>query len=409
LEAVAEDHNLVRANLAVFARWVCDYGTDRNVVKSGMALLGTSGSPDDVAVLRRLGLLEELSLYAIVALRRIATDPEEIIFDLAQQVVGWGRIQAIRHLRNSQRPDVRSWLIRGGAENLIGTEKVALIAASTGHLREALEGPADEALLDGAGDLLRALALGGGAPGDMPAYGDEEPALSAYARHMSNATLSLKRLNHLIGLERYLRHRAAESSHLTPERRTELLAQFHTIVTRPEWMQLVQAKLLSSDLQEVKQAMALATRFQIDDTEFALSWLSREPFDAYLWQSVLRRPNGDPLSAVLDLAERTIPLERLSTGAVDDPGFGPGYEADFALQLILLRLKRAPGLGWNLIRAGLNGRVNGTRSTAVAALAAWPRETWPDETAGLLRSLEWREPQASIRKAVRELLPRVTE
>jgi hypothetical protein len=48
--------------LAIGARWLCRHGTHREVVKAGLALLGISGTTDDVEMIVRLGLLEELTL-----------------------------------------------------------------------------------------------------------------------------------------------------------------------------------------------------------------------------------------------------------------------------------------------------------------------------------------------------------
>ncbi len=70
---------------------------------------------------------------------------EEAIFDLAPQVEGWGRIHAILRLKNTDTPDIRAWMVRGGAsiEPWL-TEEIAHVAANTGRPREAVTGEIDE-------------------------------------------------------------------------------------------------------------------------------------------------------------------------------------------------------------------------------------------------------------------------
>ncbi len=78
-----------RERLETLARWLCRNGTTRAPVKAGIALLGVSGDTDDKDLIIRLGVLEELTLYSLVALRNLLPDSEDAVFDLAQQVDGW--------------------------------------------------------------------------------------------------------------------------------------------------------------------------------------------------------------------------------------------------------------------------------------------------------------------------------
>ncbi len=151
IEAVFADRRFDRGRLAEFSRWICRYGTHRGQVKAGIALLGACGNSTDVALITRLGLLEELTLYSLVALKKLGEPPEEAIFELGQQVTGWGRIHAIHRLKGTSSPVIQSWLLRGGYRNDVMVEEIAWIAATSGRLADALEGPIDEDLLDGAG------------------------------------------------------------------------------------------------------------------------------------------------------------------------------------------------------------------------------------------------------------------
>lgn len=148
--------------LRQIGRWLAEYGTRRNAVALGVLLLGLAGDHRDRDLLLLLGSLEDLSLYAAVALTRSQPDRDRALFDLARRVAGWGRIQTVRRLAGSQDPEIKAWLVRHGFRNQIMDEYLAHTAATTGDLYAALTTPpVDDELLDGAGDILTALCLGG--------------------------------------------------------------------------------------------------------------------------------------------------------------------------------------------------------------------------------------------------------
>jgi hypothetical protein len=403
ISAVLADRSLSRSRLATFARWLCSHGTRREVVKGGIALLGVSGTPDDVDLISRLGLLEELTLYAVVALNNLLPDSEEAIFELAQQVTGWGRIHAVQRLSGSTNAEVRRWLLRGGAENDVMTEEIAFIAATTGGLREGLECSVDDDLLDHAGELLRALAMGGPAE-DMSDYGDGADAMRAYIHHMATAAPSLDRLCHLASLERYLAEWADENPHLQESVRSDLRARFGAVLERPEWAQLVSEKLGSSDIKDVRRTVSIAERFGVDAEPTVRAWLARSPHEGYMWQWLLTRADVDRMRELVDWASELLPLSALANGPADDLGLGVEYEADSCLQLIVQRLRDFPGEGWPAVRIALSNRVTGVRNGALRALKSWPEEDWPPEARETLTAVLWREPRDDVRKTIRALL-----
>ncbi|HEY1623387.1 MAG TPA: hypothetical protein VGG16_06265, partial [Streptosporangiaceae bacterium] len=154
LKAIRTSGNFSRTRVAGIGRWLCEHGVTRQQAKAGLGLLGISGRPDDAALIVRLGLLEELTLYSVVALKNLLPDADPALYDLAQQVSGWGRIQCIYRLKDSALPEVRYWLLHGGYQNGVMTEEVAYIAATAGGLRAALATERDDEILDHAGALL---------------------------------------------------------------------------------------------------------------------------------------------------------------------------------------------------------------------------------------------------------------
>ncbi|SDY51365.1 hypothetical protein [Herbiconiux ginsengi] len=121
LEAIRLDVRVSRLRLAELGRWLCRFGVRDWQVKGGLALLGISGTPGDAGLVARLGLLDDVTLYAAVALRNLLppAEAESALFDLAKKVEGSGRIHCVNRLKNSRRPDVADWLLQGGHDSAV--------------------------------------------------------------------------------------------------------------------------------------------------------------------------------------------------------------------------------------------------------------------------------------------------
>ncbi len=142
-----------RGRIHEIGKWLACNGTRRNAVAAGMVLIGLSGTIDDRELLLLLGGMEELTLYAVVALGRIASDDDRdwMIFELARRVRAWGRIHSVERLQGTRHKEIKAWLLREGFRNEVMNEYLAHIAATTGDLRKALEeSEVDDGLLDGA-------------------------------------------------------------------------------------------------------------------------------------------------------------------------------------------------------------------------------------------------------------------
>jgi hypothetical protein len=136
--------------LRAVGRWLAEHGTRREAVAGEIVLLGLAGDERDRDLLLLLGALEDLTLYAVVALVSTQPDRDRAVFELARRVDGWGRIQAAERLTGTSDPEIKGWLLRDGFRNKVMTEYLAHLAATTGELYTALLDPEpDEALLDG--------------------------------------------------------------------------------------------------------------------------------------------------------------------------------------------------------------------------------------------------------------------
>ena len=84
----------------------------RDAVKFGLALLGLVNPPDTKTLLL-LGAHDEFTLYAAVALGNWS-EGERDVFDLAQRVHGWGRVQAVQRLAGTNDAEIKRWMLLRG-------------------------------------------------------------------------------------------------------------------------------------------------------------------------------------------------------------------------------------------------------------------------------------------------------
>ncbi|HTS97602.1 MAG TPA: hypothetical protein VMI33_13370 [Streptosporangiaceae bacterium] len=393
------DRNLPRDRVHAVGRWLAEYGVRRNAVAAGLVLTGLTGDDRDRDLLLLLGGLEDLTLYAAVALRSSQPDPDQAMFDLARRVRGWGRIHAVERLRGSTDPAIRAWLLREGFRNGVMNSYLAHLAATTGDLYGALaETVVDDPLLDGAGDILDALCVTGGPAADITSYGDGPAAIERYLTLSGPRPPTAARVAVVLRLGRFIASDPAAGLGWTAADRARLALVCASLTARPAWREVVDRALNAADLGVFRQAIWPAGQLGIPARDRIRARLRADPSDGYLWQSL-----ADDIDEVLDLAYELLPLADLATGPTTETGIG-GLRSDGVLDLLVSRLGQHPGKGWPLIRAALGNRTIRNRNMAVRALRAWPPDTIPAEVARAVQAAHAAEPDPKVRDAMRRLL-----
>ncbi|MEV6865336.1 hypothetical protein AB0M44_30550 [Streptosporangium subroseum] len=393
---------LPKDRLHAVGRHLAEHGTRRNATKIGLVLVGACGDTRDRGLLLLLGALEEFTLYAVVALTRTQPDPQRAAYELARRVQGWGRIHAVERLEGCDDPEIKAWLLRDGFSNGIMDEYLAHLAATTGDLYSALlESEIDDDLLDGAGGILSALALGGPAE-DMTDYADAVPALSRYAELIDWHEATVGRLNHLLGVAWFLRS-PPEGLDWPDTDLRGLRDRYEELLRQPRWQDLVLGHLADPFRKDFAATLWTASRLGLPVVPHAMTYLDLNPLDQHAWHVAME--NATPAEAALltGLAERLLPLEELAGGPADHLAFGPGREADWILNSLVSSLGAFPGTGLPLIRVGLATRIIQIRRAALDALSAWPAEAVPEEALGWVRAALPGEPDDEVREQMAAL------
>jgi hypothetical protein len=406
LPMLTQSAKLQAGRVQAVARWLAMGAPDREPVKTALAILGVVSHGEDRDLLTTLGRHDEFTLYSAVAFRHSEADSEPALWALAQHVTGWGRIQIIERLASTTDGRIKAWLLRKGCRNDIMDEYTALICARTGNLIDALrQSDVDDELLKGAGAILAALIRGGPAEG-IEAYADGPEATERYLHHLRFREADLEDVNAVVAMEGFLdedRSKTGDYGADWQRRAAAIRDHINTIKGRPDWSAKIEQGLSSSDRMAFWTAAEAAKAFGIDTWDVHFQRLQQENNEGD-WYSVMQTNDSTRIDRVVDLAETLLPLEGIASGPSDELGLGPVFKSHGALDFVLQDLRRFPGKGWRLIRAGLQSPVTRNRNMAVRALAVWDRQAWPPETELLLRQAVKAEPNEDTRRDMQKIL-----
>ena len=390
---------------AAFFEWLARCGPDREPVKLAIAMLGLIEGDRYRDLFRTFGGHEEFTKFAVVALSNSLPDDvaRREMERLARALNGWGRVDLVCRLAPDGDEAFRHWLVREGFRNEIMDEYLAWTAAVHGHLLEQLRAERageDQELLLGAADIIHALVLGGPAE-SMRDYDDGARSVGLWLDLVEPTTPELTFVETARSLV-VAGERPAENGWSEPEA-CAIRERASAYLARPDVRELVASMLATGDDDTFRRAAHVAKALGLDPWTHAFD---RQEADASAdqWYQLMRTDDAERVNAVIALAERQLPLDRIASGAADEIGLGPEWSAHGALDWILQDLGPFPGRGWSLIAAGLRSPVVRNRNMALNALEAWGAANWPDKARTALRHARSVEPNDDVRERIDALL-----
>jgi hypothetical protein len=413
LEAITTAEKLDHGRLHTVALWLAMEAADREVVKTAISILGLFQGNENRDVLMTLGKHEEFTLYSVVALQNTQDDPENALWQLAQHVRGWGRIHILERLSETKDQYIKDWLLREGYQNEIMYEYTALICAQTGELHQALQQPeVDEELLQGAGAILSTLIDGrGGGPAEgIESYENGAVAIESYLEHLSNRDNDLAALVNIDKIERFLKDEENGVNSLPESFRPDWISKRDTMFSL---IKIIKSQ--SGWLEKTREGLQAEERMEFWTATEAAKILGLEVWEIYFekiqqgedyWWNAMQTNDPDKIDLIVEFAERTFPLEEIAVGPGDEIGLGEAFQAHQKLDWVLQDLRRFPGKGWRLIKAGLQSPVIRNRNMAVNALSAWDRKSWTTEVESLFRRAYEAEPNKQTRELMKKVLDR---
>jgi hypothetical protein len=415
LRAIVGEAEINHQRLYELARSLATEAPDREPVKFGVAVLGLYGTAENEELFQTLGRHDEFTLFSAVALANTtnAANTSEAsdaaLWTLARNVEGWGRIHAVERLAKTERPEIKDWLLREGFRNSIMHDYLACTCARAGGLLAALSGDCvDRELLTAAGEIIAALIPPGPAE-VIDDYEDAPAVVGLYVGHMETRAETLGDFHDIHAIKGFLDDKQADwAARLergwTEERRAEMTRACAVILSRPEWPGRVREGLRSQSEVEFSLADTAARVLGIDTWDAHWRRLEAKPLDSGRWYHVMALCDDERIQSVIEAAEKHIDLAQIATGPSEEIGVGPGFEPHLCLTFVLQGLQRFPGRGARLIAAGLQSRSIQNRNVALAALAEWEQDAWPDGLGESLAAAADAEPDEKIRDEMQKVL-----
>ncbi|MFE3988227.1 hypothetical protein ACFXPR_27395 [Nocardia tengchongensis] len=399
--------DLPAESLRTLARDLTEHGTRRDAVALGIVMLGVAGDARDRDLLLLLGGLEDLTLYCAVALANTQPDRDPALHELAQRVDGWGRIHVVERLKGTQDPAIKAWLLRVGFRNGVLNEYLAHLAATTGGLHDALLAPdVDAELLDGAADILIALACTGGPAADITDYPDALPVIARFGELLAEAPPTLTLISAARSLQRLLTELPSEPEWPAADI-SRLLHRYSALLERPDWSNHVRS-VLNNPAGEFtfNHALSCSAAVGIDAYPLAMERIRQLPLPPYVWSWVAGRAPDPDIADLARLAGRLLPVDEMASGPDPDHPL-PGNTDDRILEIVLNRLGPSQlDAARPLIRIALCGRPVRLRRMGMRAVGAVFGEHPPAEILGWVDAAAAVEPNDELRRELTELLER---
>jgi hypothetical protein len=175
------------------ARWFVLESRHTEPLRFGIALLGLSGSEQDLSLLQDVARHDEFTIAAANAVSALVKDPVEQWWQMAKNVNGWGKVHLVKRLarRCGARSDVQDWLLRQGWRDCVSPEYVAYSCANAGRLEQALSAEfVDEEMMQGAATLIGAMLIAGPAE-HLEDYEGGVASISRWLLHLQGCPLDL--------------------------------------------------------------------------------------------------------------------------------------------------------------------------------------------------------------------------
>ena len=391
---------------------------DRNVVKYCLYLM-TLGEVDvNKEIILNLAKHDEFTVHAIRAALLGIAEPNEIVFDIAKHVDGWGKISAVEYL-SPETQEIRDWLLRYGCANSIMDNYLALICAEKGQLLETLRAEEiDGPLFSGTGIILKALIEDTGPAESIEDYNDGAVVVGLYLSHAVKHVQTIDDLLAVCAINGMLNRPEFKTDELKSKGwSSELVEDYKKscgqIITDQKWTEIIWSHIKSEDRVANWKGREAAQRLNIDIWEYIFARLQAIHDDntnreksAYYFE-LAATENRERFQRLVDFAEEHLPLEAIASGPSTDMGLGLEYEDNSCLDTMLQFLKHKDGIGIKLVAAGLWSKVIRNRNLAIGALETWDTQHFSSPIYQRLKALKKIEPNKDVKQRVVALLSKM--
>ena len=343
------------------ARRLATQSRDRGPVKFGIAMLGSMGDENDLEIVRTLALHDEFGLYAAEAIAELAPQRQQALYEMAQKLNGWGRIEAVTLMTATPDPKLRRWLLTEGFRNDVTAQYLSYHCATIADFADEMSDPAnatDMRFLAGVSDLIQSL-IRPGPSRDSETYAEIPTVAIAYLQDVQGKKDSIGFLLTAQVLNEY-----ANTAPWTAEQKAAVKKLAAPIIADKSWRRRVIATL-SDDRADLEEAEVAANKLSIETFDLHLKRLTKNGTVVKRWQLAFSAADPRQLTSLMTLADKTF-APRFAQSAV-----GRANTSDAALEAVLQGVAKYPGTGIPIVDASLLDISPVVRRAAVETLVRW--------------------------------------
>lgn len=349
----------------------------REPIKWAIAFIGLLKlDEEDIELITLFGLTEEFSKFAAVALYR--QDQNELLFELAKKVHGWGRVTYIGYLQ-CEHESIQKWILLEGYKCSIGVNHTAYECAVKGNLLGYIQTHVwSDELYEAAGDLLLGMIDHG--PGERIAdYEDAKAVIKAFIEEGQTRCRTLEQFWVLIKLFFYLGDHGKNDG-WEDEERTTTRKRVGDLGLRSgiDWKAMAFEDIRDYKNREILKAFGI----NIWEEVYALA-LKDSEFDD--WHVLADTQNIDQYKRLCELAQQRLPLDRIASGPKDELGLGSQFNNHMHLTMIVQNLRNFDEIfAEPLVAAALQSPVTNNRNMALNVIEKY--EQIPEGLIDIIKS-----------------------
>ncbi len=411
LQTVVSESLPIEPYLFNYAKDLATKTDKRNAVKFGIAILGLCQNRSVLNNIKILGLHDEFTIYSAIAIANLSDNVENDLWELAQKVDGWGKIQLVDRLANPElNQPIKDWLIFDGYKNSIMYEYLAYTCATNGELHKKLESEQIEhKLFKSASDIIDALIVEYSPAEDITTYPFASQVIQDFIRHAKKHATEISNFNTLHKIKDFLTDLQNDIGEQKKNGWNQniisnCIIELVEILNSRDWKVFAYEGLKSKDKGVYWNAKQASEKLGIDLWETVWARLGENPIDSSSWYDVIYYGKPEHADKIIDFALKNLPFDELIAGPTNSNGFGENYHKNVSLEYVTTYLENYPQKGEKIVLTALKSPVTRNRNTAIKVLDKWKKENWSSEIEKEIRHLQEIEPNKDTKENIERLL-----
>lgn len=367
----------------------------REPIKWAIAFIGLLKlDEEDIELIALFGLTEEFSKFAAVALYR--KDQNELLFELAKKVHGWGRVTYIRYLQ-CEHEAIQTWILLEGYKCSIGVNHTAYECAVKGNLLAYIQTHGWSAeLYEAAGDLL--LGMIGDGPGERIAdYEDAKEVIKAFIEEGQTRCRTLDQFWVLVKIFLYLlRHADNDGWEKDENYKTQKRIGDLGLRSGIDWKTMAYEDIRNYKNRDILKALGV----NVWEELFAIA---QEDSEFNEWYVLAETKDIDQYKRLCALAETRFALDEIASGPKDELGLGSEFGKHMDLTMIVQNLRNFDQIiGEPLVAAALQSPVTNNRNMALNVIQTY--EQIPEGLIDIIKSNLTIDPNENVQERYQNIL-----